>query len=120
MKILVTGARGMVARAVAAHCRLIGDEVTALAREDLDIADPDAVRSAVGNARPDAIINCAAYTNVDGAETEREKSFAANSLGPKNLALAALEFGSGLVTISTDYVFDGSFEGFYNQRHHPR
>jgi len=109
----------MVARATAEHCRSIGDEVVALERDEMDIADLDSVRSAIGSSRPDAIINCAAYTDVDGAESEPEKAYAANVDGPKNLAAAALEFGCRLVTISTDYVFDGTFGGFYTQRHQP-
>lgn len=119
MKILVTGAHGMVARATAEYCRSIGDDVTALARAEMDIAVLDSVRTAIRSFKPDSIINCAAYTNVDGAESETERSFAANAEGPKNLAIAALEFGCGLVTISTDYVFDGAFDGFYTQLHQP-
>jgi dTDP-4-dehydrorhamnose reductase len=112
MKVLVTGARGMVARATIDHCRSVGDEVA-------DIADAGSVRAAIVSIAPDVIINCAAYTNVDGAESEPESAFSANVRGPKNLATAALELGSRLVTISTDYVFDGTFDGFYNQRHQP-
>jgi dTDP-4-dehydrorhamnose reductase len=119
MKILITGANGMVARVTTDYCRSIGDEVSALARDEMDIADLESVRQAMDKIRPDAVINCAAYTNVDGAESEPESSFSANVLGPKNLAIACLEFGCGLVTISTDYVFDGNFEGFYTQRHQP-
>ncbi|MEQ1761735.1 MAG: dTDP-4-dehydrorhamnose reductase [Pyrinomonadaceae bacterium] len=119
MKILVTGARGMVARATAEYCRSIADDVTALARGEMNIAELESVRAVVGDLRPDAIINCAAYTNVDGAESESEESFSANVAGPKNLALASLEFDCGFVTISTDYVFDGTFDGFYTQRHQP-
>lgn len=119
MKILVTGARGMVARATAEYCRSIGDDVFALPRDEMNIADLESVRTAISDARPDAIINCAAYTNVDGAEREQEDTFSANVVGPKNLALAALEFDCGSVTISTDYVFDGTFDGFYTQRHQP-
>lgn len=119
MRILITGARGMVARATAEYCRSIGDDMIALARDEMDIADLESVRRSVGEHRPDVVINCAAFTNVDGAETESETAFAANVTGPKNLALAALEFGCGFVTISTDYVFDGNFDGFYTQRHQP-
>ncbi len=119
MKVLITGARGMVARATAEYCRSIGDDVVALARGEMNIADLGSVRAAVGDHRPDAIINCAAYTNVDGAESEAEDAFAANVVGPKNLALASLEFDCRFVTISTDYVFDGGFDGFYTQRHQP-
>jgi dTDP-4-dehydrorhamnose reductase len=119
MKILITGAHGMVARATAEYCRSIGDDVIALARGEMNIADLGSVRASIGEHRPDAIINCAAYTNVDGAEGEPEDSFSANVVGPKNLALASLEFGCRFVTISTDYVFDGTFDGFYTQRHQP-
>jgi len=106
----------MVARATAEHCRSLGDEVFALTRAEMDIADITSVRSSVSDLRPDAIINCAAYTNVDGAESESQKAYAANVLGVENLALAACEVDSRFVTISTDYVFDGSKSGFYTQR----
>ena len=119
MKILITGANGMVARAVIEHCESIGDEVAALNRAEMNIADAVSVRSAVGSHRPDAIINCAAYTNVDGAEGEPEKAREANIAGPLNLALAARELDCGFVTISTDYVFDGANKGFYTQRDTP-
>lgn len=119
MKILITGASGMVARATAGHCRNIGDEVVALTHAELDISDLENVRSIMSEHRPDAIINCAAYTNVDGAESEREKSFAANVTGVENLALAAHEFDSTFVTISTDYVFDGEKRDFYTQADEP-
>ena len=119
MRILITGSKGMVARATAEYCRSIGDDVSALTRSELDIADVGSVRTAVGDIRPDAIINCAAYTNVDGAESECDECFSANVAGPKNLALASLAVGCGFVTISTDYVFDGAFGGFYSQRHQP-
>lgn len=119
MKIVITGARGMVARATAEYCRSIGDDVAALTRDEMNIADLESVNAAVGDLRPDAIINCAAYTNVDGAESEPEDAFSANVVGPKNIALASLEFNCRFVTVSTDYVFDGRFDGFYTQRHQP-
>jgi dTDP-4-dehydrorhamnose reductase len=69
--------------------------------------------------RPDTVINCAAWTDVDGCERDKDRAFAANARGPENLAAAAREVGSGLVTISTDYVFDGKKIGFYTQRDDP-
>jgi dTDP-4-dehydrorhamnose reductase len=69
--------------------------------------------------RPDIVINCAAWTDVDGCEGDKDRAFAANACGPENLAAAARKAGSGLVTISTDYVFDGKKAGFYTQRDHP-
>ena len=110
----------MVARATAEHCRSIGDEVFALTRAEMDIADMRSVSAAVTDIHPDAIINCAAYTNVDGAEAEPQAAYTANVLGVENLALAACETDSRFVTISTDYVFDGSKNGFYTQRDTPK
>jgi len=86
----------------------------------MDISDMRSVRSAVTDIHPDAIINCAAYTNVDGAEAEPQAAYTANVLGVENLALAACEADSRLVTISTDYVFDGAKSGFYTQRDTPK
>jgi dTDP-4-dehydrorhamnose reductase len=109
----------MVARAAAAHCREIGDEVVALTRQRLDIGDRDAVFASVDEHRPDAILNCAAYTDVDGAESEPEAAARANTLGVRNLAEAAAERDSRFVTISTDYVFDGANTGFYTEDDEP-
>ena len=119
MKILITGANGMVARAAADYCNSIGDSVTALTRNELDISKIGEVSDLVGSLRPDAIINCAAYTDVDGSETHVERCFAANSTGVANLALAARIVDARFVTISTDYVFDGGKDGFYTQRDTP-
>ena len=119
MKILITGANGMVARATAKYCESIGDEVLALTRQELDIADKTAVFDRFESEKFDAVINCAAYTDVDGSEREVEKCYAANSFGVENLALAAREIAGSFVTISTDYVFDGSNSGFYTQRDTP-
>lgn len=109
----------MVARTTAEHCRAAGDEVAALSRAEMDIADIEGVRRAFERHRPEVVINCAAYTNVDGAESEPERAVAANSRGVVNLAMAAREHDTGFVTISTDYVFDGAYDGFYTQRHQP-
>lgn len=119
MKILITGANGMVARATIKYCESIGDEVVAVARQELDIADKMAVFDVFKRENFDAAINCAAYTDVDGSETNIEKCFAANSTGVENLALAAKETNSGFVTISTDFVFDGTNKDFYTQRDTP-
>ena len=110
----------MVARATAEFCRQIGDDVIALARNEMDISDITSVRHATDEHRPDAVINCAAYTNVDGAESEPQKAYAANVLGVENLAACACGADASFVTISTDYVFDGAKNGFYTQRDTPR
>ena len=119
MKILITGANGMVAEATANYCRSIGDEVFALTRQDLDIADRSKVFDLFVIENFDAVINCAAFTDVDGSETNIEKCYAANSFGVENLALAAREIACSFVTISTDYVFSGWSSGFYTQRDTP-
>lgn len=109
----------MVARAAADHCHDIGDQVIALTRQQLDIADRDNVFKILDSERPDAVLNCAAYTDVDGAESYPEAARAANTTGVENLALASRESGTRLVTISTDYVFDGSNTGFYTEGDEP-
>jgi dTDP-4-dehydrorhamnose reductase len=109
----------MVARAAARHCGSVGDEVIAATRQDLDISDRDAVFTFFESHKPEAVLNCAAYTNVDGAETETEAAYKANTLGVENLALASRRIGCRFLTISTDYVFDGQNHGFYTQRDTP-
>ncbi len=120
MKILITGANGMVASAAVRHCRSIGDEITAFTREQLDISSREAVFEMVGQVSPDAVINCAAYTDVDGSEKNQRLCREVNALGAENLALAAKNSGSAFLTISTDYVFGGDKAGFYTQRDTPR
>lgn len=120
MKILITGARGLVGRALAEHCRKQGDEVFAYDHQSLDIADCDQVEATITEQRPDAVINCAAWTDVDGCESDPERARSVNALGPANLARSSNRVGALLITISTDYVFDGLKEGFYTQRDQPR
>jgi len=120
MKILITGAKGLVGRALVEHCSASGDEVFKYDHHALDIADARAVESEINAQRPDAVINCAAWTDVDGCETNPEKAEQVNSLGPENLARASSNVNAVLITISTDYVFDGEKEGFYTQRDQPR
>ena len=111
-KILLTGCQGQLGRAIR---REYGDGANFLLTElsagegisALDISDADQVRAAVGEFLPDVIINCAAYTNVDGCEKNEDLAYKANAIGPKNLAEAAAEHGARLVHISTDYVFRG-------------
>jgi dTDP-4-dehydrorhamnose reductase len=101
---LITGAAGMLGRDLQAA--LAGRDVTALDRTELDITDRAAVLAATAGF--DVIINAAAYTKVDDAETNEDAAYAINATGPHNLALAASATGAKLVQISTDYVFDGS------------
>lgn len=119
MKVLVTGANGMVAGAVIRQSLAAGDDVIGLSRESLDITDSKAVFDSLLTHRPDAVINCAAFTDVDGAEADPGRAFAVNESGVRNLAAAAATTGCVFVTISTDYVFDGQKSGFYTQRDLP-
>lgn len=109
----------MVGRAVAAQCASLGDEVIACDRRTLDITNRAAVASIMERERPHTVINCAAQTDVDACEFDREEAFAVNASGPENLAVNCRLVGASLVTISTDYVFDGSKAGFYTQRDDP-
>ena len=104
MEYLITGASGMLGQDMQAA--LANRSVTPLSRAELDVTDLAAVRSAV--AGHDVIINCAAYTKVDDAETNEDAAYAVNATGAKNLALAAAAHGAVLVQVSTDYVFDGA------------
>jgi dTDP-4-dehydrorhamnose reductase len=108
MRLLVTGAAGMLGHDVVAAAGDAGHEAVALARADLDITDAAAVRAAVLAAKPDAVVNCAAWTDVDGAETAEAQATAVNGDGAGHLAAAAAEAGALLVHVSTDYVFDGT------------
>ena len=109
----------MVGRALSQHCRESGDEVFAYDHYGLNIADADRVMLAVSADQPDVVINCAAWTDVDGCEVNRDRAFAVNATGPENLAQACRAANAALITISTDYVFDGTKEGFYTQRDQP-
>lgn len=119
MKVLITGAQGLVGRALTVHCRQQRDEVVALDHAALDITDKASVETVFTREHPDAVINCAAWTDVDGCELNAERAFANNALGPENLAYASRSSNSRFVTISTDYVFNGEREGFYTQRDQP-
>ena len=105
---LVTGAGGMVGHDVCAALESCAETVLPLTKENLDITDAPAVRDAVGRARPDIIINCAAYTKVDDAEANEHLATAINGSAVEFLAHAANDVDALLVQISTDFVFDGA------------
>ncbi|MER5744052.1 dTDP-4-dehydrorhamnose reductase [Streptomyces sp. NPDC002225] len=110
---LVTGAAGMLGRDVLA--RLAAEDVTAVAadRAALDVADADAVRAAFEEHRPAVVVNCAAWTAVDDAESQEEAALRVNGTGPEVLARACREHGAVLLQVSTDYVFAGDADKPY-------
>ena len=111
MRILLTGARGQVGSELARAL----PHVTATDRSSLDLADPDAIRRVVREAKPEVIINAAAYTAVDRAESERDLASRVNALAPGVLGEEAKRLGALLVHYSTDYVFDGEKRSPYTE-----
>ncbi|GAA1533610.1 dTDP-4-dehydrorhamnose reductase [Dermacoccus barathri] len=110
---VITGGTGMFGTDLAAVARDKGHEVVALGSGDCDIRDLETVRQTVAGA--DVVVNAAAYTAVDAAETDEAAAFALNATGAHNVAVAAREAGAKLVHISTDYVFDGSSSEPYDE-----
>jgi len=106
VKVLITGAGGQVGRSLLA-CAPAHATITAYTHARLDIGDPGAVEQAVRDCAPDVIINAAAYTAVDRAESEPGLAHRINAEGPRHLAVAARGLGARLVHLSTDFVFDG-------------
>lgn len=106
MHVIVTGASGQLGRELLRQAPNI-HEVYGLDRSGLDIGDPQAVRDCVERIQPHAILNAAAYTAVDRAESDAENAYRINSFGAGQLALAAARVGARLIHVSTDFVFDG-------------
>jgi dTDP-4-dehydrorhamnose reductase len=107
VRVMVTGAGGQLGLELSEILPERGHETVALARGQLDVADPEAVERTVEVHSPELLINAAAYTNVDGCETEPELAYSVNALGPRNLAQACERLGCELLHVSTNYVFDG-------------
>jgi dTDP-4-dehydrorhamnose reductase len=106
-RIVISGAGGQVGGFLAAEATRQGRDVLACASSQWDIADPQLAGQIVQTG--DVVVNCAAYTNVDGAETDQARAYAVNTAGPEHIARACARVGARLVHISTDYVFDGDF-----------
>jgi len=106
-RIVISGAGGMVGRVLADQARRQGRDVLALTSSQWDITDAGAAERFVEAG--DVVINCAAYTKVDAAETDAERAYAVNAVGPENVAHACARAGADLIHISTDYVFSGFF-----------
>jgi dTDP-4-dehydrorhamnose reductase len=116
-RVLVTGAHGQLGAAIVRQFE--GIEVVAHTRATLDVTDARAVAAAVSSARPDVIVNCAAFNDVDGAEDRPTEALAVNAFAVRDLARAAEEAGATLVHYSTDFVFDGSSEVPYTEEVRP-
>ncbi len=107
MKIIVTGAKGQLGYDVVAQLRSCGHTAVEADLPELDITDTSAVNAFFEKEKPEGVIHCAAYTNVDGAEREKELCKKINFEGTKNIAEACKKYNTKLIYISTDYVFDG-------------
>ena len=113
MKILITGAKGQVGTELVTQANDRGYEVHGFGSKELDISNAEQVYQTVLQIKPDVIINAAAYTAVDKAETEQESAYAVNSQGSENLAFACKKMDIPLLHISTDYVYDGEKQSSY-------
>lgn len=131
MKILIVGYKGQLGteliKILKKGCSELGEipavfdcaEVQPVGIDGLDITDAQAVEEYLAQARPDVVVNCAAFTNVDGCETQEEAAYLVNAVGPGNLARSCEGIGAKLVHISTDYVFDGSGSRPYTEEDMP-
>ncbi|MCY4077409.1 MAG: dTDP-4-dehydrorhamnose reductase [Acidobacteria bacterium] len=115
MRVLVTGAGGQLGAAVGRLFAAAGDDVTRAARSDIDLTDPGRVHARVADARPEVLVNCAAYNDVDGAEDDVRTALAVNAFGVRILAAAARTAGAVLIHYGTDFVFDGEAERPYTE-----
>jgi len=107
MRIVITGAGGQLGSCLAALATGQGRDVLALTSSQWDITDPTAAERIIQNG--DVVVNCAAYTNVDGAESDEARACAVNAAGPEHIARACARVGARLIHVSTDYVFSGDF-----------
>ena len=119
MKVLVTGAGGQLGHDVVGACVSAGDDVVATGRAELDVTVRSDVAAAIAAIRPDVVFHCAAWTAVDDCESDPDRAFAANAEAVRWVREASALAGAHLVTISTDYVFDGTLERPYHERDTP-
>lgn len=115
MNILIVGHNGMLGQDMVRAAHGAGHNVSVVDFPDIDITKQESIQSHIASFRPQAVINCAAYTAVDACETDRGHAFAVNALGAGLLARAADECGAVVVHFSTDYVFDGTKAGPYRE-----
>ena len=114
MKVLVTGVKGQLGYEIVKELKNRGySDVLGIDREEMDITNENEVNNMIESYNPSVIFHCAAWTQVDLAEDEYDKCYAVNVDGTKNIASSANKIGAKMFYISTDYVFDGTKEGFY-------
>lgn len=119
MRLLVTGAQGLLGAAIVREFAAAGWDVSPLARAALDVTDGRAVAQQVAAARPDLVVNCVAYNDVDGAEKEPVTALQVNALAVRSMAAAARAAGAGFVHYGTDFVFDGDNDRPYVEEDRP-
>ena len=120
LKVLLTGSKGMLAKEFISECRNRKDyTIIAPDEEECNITDISSIKNAVNNISPQVLINCAAYTDVDACEVNKEKAFSINSEGVKNLVQVCKENNILLVHFSTDFVFDGENKSPYTEEDKP-
>lgn len=120
MRVAVLGADGQLGTDLAAHFAAAGDEVARLGHADVQVEDAGAVRAALAAARPEVVVNTAAFHPLGHCEENPERAFAVNALGARNVARAAREIGVAHLYVSTDYVFDGRAGRAYTEEDTPR
>jgi len=119
VRVLVTGAGGQLGHDVVAVCTAAGDDVVAVGRSELDVTERSDVAAAVAAIRPDVVMHCAAWTAVDDCEGDPDRAFAVNADAVRWMREASELVGAHLLTISTDYVFDGTLDRPYHERDTP-
>jgi dTDP-4-dehydrorhamnose reductase len=115
MHVLVVGNRGMLGSCLCRVLRASGRKVTGTDIDEFDITDLEETRREIDKISPDILVNCAAYTDVDGCESNRELAFSVNAEGPKNLGAVTAGLGIRIMHVSTDFVFDGSKKTPYRE-----
>jgi dTDP-4-dehydrorhamnose reductase len=119
MKVLITGAGGMLGGDVGTVANAQGHEVVALDHDELDVTDAKRVERVITRERPGAVINCAGWTNVDGAEERESEAEEVNGEGARFIADASKKVDAKVLYVSTDYVFDGAKQGSYTESDQP-
>ena len=122
MGILLTGGSGQLGTAIKKELNLQGLEFSSPTSTEFDICDLSKVNDFLDELRPTVIMNCAAWTDVDGAESNPEGAYELNAIGPQNIAISARNYGARLIHISTDYVFSGEGKNEWNEldKHDPQ